>query len=317
MTDTTAQPAPNATATLLVDGRHALGECATWCERAQAFYWTDIEGARLWRHRSGATPETESWAMPERLGCFGLTDDANVLLVGLATHLALFDLRDGRFERIVEVEPGERSRLNDGRCDRAGNFVFGMKDEHDPLEASTGFYRLNADRSLERLALPPAAIANSIAFSPDGTRMYFCDSLARQIMVCDYRADGPVAQVRPFVALSDASGDPDGSTVDAEGGLWNAQWGGARVVRYDANGVETDRVAVPTAQPSCAALGPAPGRAGDASGDGEGWRTLYITSARTGLDEAALGADLHAGGVFTANVAYRGLPEARFPLRRG
>ncbi|MBN3725747.1 SMP-30/gluconolactonase/LRE family protein [Burkholderia sp. Ac-20379] len=301
-------------ATLRVDSRHVLGECATWCGLTHAFYWTDIEGARLWRHRPGAAQETESWAMPERLGCFALSDDPDVLVVGLATHLALFDLRDGRFERLVEVEPGERSRINDGRCDRAGNLVFGMKDEHDPLEASTGFYRLNADRSLERLALPPAAIANSIAFSPDGTRMYFCDTPTRQIMVCDYRADGPVSNVRPFVALTDATGGPDGSTVDAAGGLWNAQWGGARVVRYDEHGVETDRIVVPTAQPSCPSLGPAPQRAGDAPEAGDGWNTLYITSAREGLDAAALRDDPHAGGVFVAATGYRGLPEARFPL---
>ncbi|ALK33205.1 SMP-30/gluconolactonase/LRE family protein [Burkholderia plantarii] len=320
MTDTTVssdptRPAGAPAATLLVDARHVLGECATWCGLARAFYWTDIEGARLWRHRPGATPETESWPMPERLGCFALTDERDVLVVGLASHLALFDLRDGRFERIVEVEPDQRSRLNDGRCDRAGNLVFGMKDENDPLQAATGFYRLNADRSLERLALPPAAIANSIAFSPDGTRMYFCDTLTRQIMMCDYRADGPVANVRPFVALADATGGPDGSTVDADGGLWNAQWGGARVVRYDANGVETDRIAIPTAQPSCPSFGPAPERADEPADGAEGWRTLYVTSAREGLDGDALAADPHAGGVFVATTAYRGLPEARFPLR--
>ncbi len=316
-TDPHGNAGATATASLLVDSRNVLGECATWCGLAHAFYWTDIEGARLWRHRPGATPNLESWAMPERLGCFALTSDADVLLVGLATHLALFDLRDGRFERIAEVEPGETSRLNDGRCDRAGNLVFGMKDEHDPLEASTGFYRLNADRSLERLALPPAAIANSIAFSPDGTRLYFCDTPTRQIMVCDYRADGPVANVRPFVALSDATGGPDGSTVDAQGGLWNAQWGGWRVVRYDEHGVETDRIAVPTEQPSCPSFGPAPERAGEAADAGAGWSTLYITSARADLSEAALAGDPHAGGVFAAATAYRGLPEPRFPLGGG
>ncbi|MFP3632761.1 SMP-30/gluconolactonase/LRE family protein, partial [Burkholderia sp. SIMBA_045] len=81
----------------------------------------------------------------------------------------------------------------------------------------------------------------------------FCDSLVREIFVCDYRAGGDVANVRAFARLTDAHGDPDGSTVDRDGGLWNAQWGGRRVVRYGPDGVETDRVAVPTAQPSCAA----------------------------------------------------------------
>ena len=62
--------------------------------------------------------------------------------------------------------------------------------------------------------------------------MYFCDSLVREIFVCDYRAGGDVANVRSFARLADADGDPDGSIVDRDGGLWNAQWGGRRVVRY-------------------------------------------------------------------------------------
>jgi len=146
--------------------------------------------------------------------------------------------------------------------------------------------------------LPAAAIANSIAFSPDGSKMTFCDSMVREILVCDYRADGDVANVRPFARLTDADGDPDGSTMDRDGGLWNAQWGGRRVVRYGPDGVETDRVAVPTAQPSCVAL------------DGEG--RLYVTSARVGLSDDALASDADAGGVFVAQTRHAGLPTARF-----
>ncbi|KVU24136.1 gluconolaconase [Burkholderia ubonensis] len=291
-----------ARATLLVDGRNTLGEGATWCDATDTLYWVDIEGALLWRCRADGTGATH-WPMPERLACFALTDEPDVLLVGLATHLAFLDLRTETFTRIVDVEPELPTRLNDGRCDPHGAFVFGMKDEGgEPPRAVGGFYRLDADLTLERLALPPAAIANSIAFSPDGSKMYFCDSATREIFVCDYRADGGVANVRSFARLTDADGDPDGSTIDRDGGLWNAQWGGRRVVRYGPDGVETERIAVPTAQPSCVALDDA-GR-------------LYVTSARVGLDDAALASDVHAGGVFVAQTRYAGLPAARFPFKR-
>jgi len=284
-------------AALLVDSRNTLGEGATWCDKTRALYWVDIEGAQLWRCRADGSDLTQ-WPMPERLACFALTHDPDVLLVGLATQLAFFDLRSGAFTRIVDVEPELPTRLNDGRCDPSGAFVFGMKDEGgDPPRAVGGFYRLNADLTLERLALPPAAIANSIAFSPDGSKMYFCDSLVREILVCDYGRAG-VAGVRPFARLTDADGDPDGSTMDRDGGLWNAQWGGRRVVRYAADGVETERIAVPTAQPSCVTL------------DGEG--RLYVTSARIGLTDDALASDADAGGVFVAQTRHAGLPTARF-----
>ncbi|WP_322066316.1 SMP-30/gluconolactonase/LRE family protein [Burkholderia ubonensis] len=286
-----------ARATLLVDSRNMLGEGATWCDATDTLYWVDIEGARLWRCRADGTGATH-WPMPERLACFALTDEPDVLLVGLATHLAFFDLRTETFTRIVDVEPELPTRLNDGRCDPHGAFVFGMKDEgSEPPRAVGGFYRLNADLTLERLALPPAAIANSVAFSPDGSKMYFCDSLVREILVCDYGRAG-TSGVRSFARLTDADGDPDGSTIDRDGGLWNAQWGGRRVVRYGPDGVETERIAVPTAQPSCVAL------------DDEG--RLYVTSARVGLDDDALAGDADAGGVFVAQTRYAGMPTARF-----
>lgn len=286
-------------AVLLVDTKCTLGEGATWCARSGRFYWTDIEGARLWRYDPSDDSRT-SWRMPERLATFALCDDPHYLLLGLATHLAFFDLATGETQRIVEVEPGLNTRVNDGRCDRQGRFVFGTKDEGSPLRAVGGFYRLNHDLSLERLSLPAPAISNSIAFSPDGATMYYCDSPTREIRVCDYGADGTIANDRVFTKLTDATGEPDGSTVDQDGGLWNAQWGGARVVRYGPDGVETARVTVPTVQPSCVALG------------GAQLGTLYITSARVDLDAAALANDANAGGVFVAVPGARGLPEPLF-----
>ncbi|MDP9650836.1 SMP-30/gluconolactonase/LRE family protein [Paraburkholderia caledonica] len=292
-----AQPAKSAA--LLLDTKCTLGEGATWCARTGRFYWTDIEGARLWRYDPSDGRST-FWPMPERLATFALCADPHYLLLGLASQLAFFDIATGQTRHIVDVEAGMNTRVNDGRCDRQGRFVFGTKDEGSPLQAIGGFYRLNHDLSLERLPLPAPAISNSIAFSPDGATMYFCDSPTREIRACDYRADGGIANDRLFVRLADATGEPDGSTVDRDGGLWNAQWGGRRVVRYGTDGVETDRVEVPTAQPSCVALG------------GAQLGTLYITSARVGLDAAALAGDLRAGGVFIATPARRGLPEPVF-----
>ena len=286
-------------ATLAIDTKCVLGEGATWCSRTSRFYWTDIEGARLWRY-DPRSQERQSWQMPERLATFALCADPHYLLLGLATHLAFFDLATGECRPIADVEAGMNTRLNDGRCDRQGRFVFGTKDEAAVPQPVGGFYRLNLDLSLERLPLPAPAISNSIGFSPDGATMYFCDSPTREIMACDYAVDGSVSNVRRFVRLADPDGEPDGSTVDADGGLWNAQWGGSRVVRYGANGVETERVSVPTHQPSCVALG------------GPSLRTLYVTTARVGLDAPTLAAERAAGGVFVATSTHGGLPEPLF-----
>ncbi|WP_206951130.1 SMP-30/gluconolactonase/LRE family protein [Trinickia acidisoli] len=286
-------------ATLAVHARCALGEGATWCARTSRFYWTDIEGARLYRYDPD-TGERASWAMPERLATFALCADPHYLLLGLATHLAFFDLTTRELHRIADVEPGLDTRLNDGRCDRQGRFVFGTKYEGGDVRVVGGFYRLGHDLSLERLPLPTPAISNSIGFSPDGATMYFCDTPTREILACDYGADGTLGNVRVFTRLVDADGGPDGSTVDAEGGLWNAQWGGARVVRYGPDGKETERVSLPVSQPSCVALG------------GPHLATLYVTTARDELDGISLAAEPGAGGVFVASSRRRGLPEPVF-----
>jgi L-arabinonolactonase len=279
-------------AQLLVDSRCTLGEGATWDVRGGRLYWVDIEGAKLWRY-DPRDRSSKSFAMPERLGTFALCADANTLLLGLASRLAFFDLATGAIETITEVEAGLPTRLNDGRCDREGRFVFGTKHDVEDAQPLGGFYRLNTDLTLERLPLADCAISNSIGFSPDGARMYYCDSPTRQIRVCDYPS---CSNDRVFIELSDADGVPDGSTVDADGGLWNAQWGGRRVVRYAPDGRESARIDVPTAQPSCVAFG------------GADLNTLFVTSAAIGLGAS----DAHAGGVFSVQPGARGIAESWF-----
>lgn len=279
-----------------------LGEGVQWCPRAQALYWTDIPAATLWRYtpRDGTTRQ---WALPERLASFALCETDGWLLLGLASQLAFFHLESGELQPVVAVEAGLPTRLNDGVCDRQGRFVFGTL--HEPADGESrrpisGFYRLDANLALERLSLPPVAISNSLAFSPDGATLYFCDSPTRRIQCCDYRVDGSVGPARTFVDLAGIEGEPDGSTVDADGGLWNAQWGMSRVVRYRRDGSEDTVVHVPTRQPTRAAFG------------GEALDTLYISSARDGLSADRLREEPLAGALFVLAAGVRGISEARF-----
>ncbi len=303
-------------ARLLVDARATLGECVLWCDRGQALYWTDIEAATLsrWREADGSI---EHWTLPERVGSFALCEQPSQLLLGLASGIALFDLDSRRLGPIQPVEAEHpTTRINDGRCDAQGRFVFGMYDQSPAGSAQAasgasgaigaigGFYRVDAELRIERLPLPPAAVANSIAFSPDGSRMYFTDSPTREILCCDYHADGRIGTPRLFARLGDDEGVPDGSTVDAAGGLWNAQWGGGCVVRYDASGVPTARIAAPASQLTCPAFG------------GARLDQLFVSSARGGLDADALQAQPLAGGVFVAEPGGQGLPERRFRTER-
>lgn len=286
-------------ATRALAAGNTLGEGLLWCPRAQALYWTDIKAATLWRH-DPASGDTHTWLMPERLASFALCERADWLLLGLASRLAFLHLPSGILEPIVEVEPDLPTRINDAACDRQGRFVFGTLDESDPKQPIGAFYRLDADLSLQCLPLGGVAISNSIAFSPDGGIMYFCDSPTRRIRCCDYGADGSIGTPRDFVDLGDVPGEPDGSCVDAAGGLWNAQWGLGRVVRYDAGGRADCIVKVPARQPTRPAFG------------GLALDILYVTSARDGLSAPTLQEEPSAGDLFAAAVPVQGLPEPRF-----
>jgi L-arabinonolactonase len=291
---------------LVVDGRHVLGEGIVWDDRTARLFWTDIESSELWAH-TPATGALQRWPLPERLCSLALTDDDNRLLLALASGLAFFDLAGGGIERICDVEAHlPTTRLNDGRTDRQGRFVFGVFNQaEDPKHPIGGFYRLNLDLSLERLPLGDVAIANSICFSPDGRTMYYADSATREIRCCDYDPDtGAIANLREFAPAHAAPGDPDGSTIDADGYLWSTRWGAGQVVRFAPEG-RIDRVlSLPAPQPTCPAFG------------GAALDTLYVTTAAVGLRAGQIADAPKSGGVFGQQLAVRGLPEARFAGRR-
>jgi len=291
-------------AELEVDCRCELGECVLWSPPLQALFWTDITGRRLWSHRP-ADGVLRHFDVPAKLGCFGFLDDGRLLL-GLAKGLSLAELDPGaaqglRLTHLVDVEPDiGHTRVNDGRADRHGNFVFGTMSDRDSIAHRGNWYQFSFGHGLRRLALPSAAIPNSICFSRDGGTLYFCDSRAPEILCCDYEPKAArVSNVRVFARLSHAAGSPDGSAIDADGCLWNAQWGASRVVCYARDGSELGHVTVPVKNPSCCAFG------------GAAFDRLYVSTAREDMSPAELGSMPLAGGVFGAAIpGAQGLPES-------
>jgi sugar lactone lactonase YvrE len=302
---------PETTARLTVDSRCAHGEGVLWCERHQALLWVDIDGSRLWMHVP-ARGLTRHWALPDRPGSLALAGSGHLLLaLAKALHIADLDAAlagDGAplpLRHLADVQAHEpRTRSNDGRADRHGNFVFGTMDESARKAPIGAFYQYSAAHGLRPLPLPGAAIPNSICFSPDGRTLYWCDSLQPRILQCDYLPDD--AQVGPsqvFAEVDLHGAAADGSCIDAAGFLWNAQWGGARVVRYAPDGRVDRIVPVPVPQPSCCAIG------------GAGMDTLYMITSPQGLDATARAAAPASGGLFELPLgAALGMPESRVRL---
>jgi len=249
-----------------------VGESLIWDERIQSFWWVDIPAGSLFRGRlDDGVPDR--WLFAESLGHVALTESPHSVVLGLASGLVLFDSKLGTQTILVTVPHAEPAmRINDGRCDRHGSLVFGTMSEGG-LGHRGAFWRFNAQEGLHPLALPAPAIPNSICFNPDGNLLYFTDSTQKVIYVCDYDPiTGEVSHVRVFSDPGTVQWEPDGSCVDSAGGIWNAQWGGSRIVRYHPSGLLDRAIDIPAHQPTCPCLG------------GANLDTLYATSARIGLD---------------------------------
>jgi sugar lactone lactonase YvrE len=192
-------------------------------------------------------------------------------------------------------------RLNDGRTDRSGSYVFGTMNEEDENVPAGGFYQYSTRHGLRRLNLDPIGIANSICFSADGGTIYFCDSPTARIMCGDYDAAAArVSRVREFVRLGPGDGHPDGSIVDIDGCLWNAAYGAGVIRRYTPDGTLDATIRVPAKNPTCPAFG------------GESMDRLYITSARENLSDDELAQNPTEGGVYVASPGVRGVADALF-----
>ena len=170
-----------------------------------------------------------------------------------------------------------------------------------PIGDRLGFlYRLNTDGTLARL-FGDVGCSNGMGFTPDLQRMYFTDSVPRQIYLFDYDlGSGDLSDRRVFADTPDTPGVPDGMTVDAEGYVWSARWDGGCLVRYAPDGTEDRRVEFPAKKVSCLTFG------------GDDCTDMYVTTAG-GRDKESNGPG--AGALFRVNLGIPGTPEFRSAVR--
>ncbi|CAB1061614.1 gluconolactonase family protein [Olavius sp. associated proteobacterium Delta 1] len=283
----------------VVDCQNILGEGPAWSVDEQRLYWVDIEKSEL-RCYDPATGDSKVWKTPERVGSFAFREPGG-LLVAFESGLDFWEPASGQPRRIQSFEPDlTTTRTNDGRCDRQGRFIVGGMNEADTGDPISNVYRLDHDLRSHKI-ISNVTCANSTCFSPDGMVMYFADTPTGQIWAYDYDADtGAVANRRVFADFSDQPGLPDGSIVDAEGFLWNAQWNGYRVVRYRPDGTIDRIVDIPVMNPTCVAFG------------GKDLDVLYVTTARYLMTPEQIEAEPLSGGLFAVKVDVQGLNEPKF-----
>ncbi|MGW6390453.1 SMP-30/gluconolactonase/LRE family protein [Streptomyces sp. NPDC055103] len=286
-----------------------LTEGPLWDDRRHEVLWVDILDGLV--HRAGLTDGEEG---PDLAPVSTLRLDQPVGAVALCASGALLAAVGTSFLRLDEGRPvaeavalaalalpddGLPRRLNDAAVDPAGRLLAGTM-AYDESPGAGALYRLDGDGL--RTLLDSVTISNGLGWSPDGSRLYYADSPTGRVDVFAYDPEsGALTDRRPFAVLD--RGVPDGLTVDSEGRVWVAVWGGGEVLAFAADGTLHARVQVPASHvTSCAFAGPA-------------LDVLIITTATEGLDEEQARAEPDAGRLFVCRPGATGRPTPRYADR--
>lgn len=267
-----------------------LGEGPRWIAGDAALWFVDIKKRRVHRFHP-ASGELKSWDAPGQVSWILPMADGG-LLTGVQSGLHRFEPRTGTFEHLAEVEtslPG--NRLNDATVGPDGRLWFSSMDDGEK-EPSGHVYRADAS-GIARVA-GAFPIINGPAVSPDGRTLYYNDSAGGVMYSGRIADDGRITDTRVFATIDPADGHPDGPTVDAEGCVWVALFGGWGVRRYAPDGTLMRFVRFPVANVTKVAFG------------GPGLRTIYATTAAKGLSDEERVAQPLAGHLFAFDAGVTG-----------
>ncbi len=276
--------------------QNIVGEGPQWSAREQAIYWVDIEGKKIQRYYIN-TKKFESFEMPIKI-CLMAFRSKGGMILGAEDGFYFWDPSTKKLDFISHPEKGKtEARFNDGKVDRKGRLWAGTMTNQG---ATSSLYRLNADLEVSQME-SGITISNGVGWSPDNKTMYFVDSLRYVIYAYDFDFEkGTISNRRVFVQLTESFGIPDGLTVDSEGCVWVAIYGGWKVMRYDPAGKVVDEIPFPVSKPSSCLFG------------GKNYDELYVTTISEGLTSEDKMQQPMAGDLFMIKTDVKGLPEPDF-----
>ncbi|OWA33715.1 SMP-30/gluconolaconase/LRE domain protein [Saccharibacillus sp. O16] len=278
--------------------RAVLGEGPCWLEDQQQLMWLDIESKQL-RFYDPSNGQEEVHELPSRIGT-AAGHSSQQVVVALEDGFAFYDRSTREHTPIHDPEGREDNRFNDGKCDAAGRFWAGTmslvgKDKQG------AFYRMDNDLSVQHI-FGEVSTSNGLGWSPDGTVMYYIDTGTKQVRAFEFDVEkGELGAERVVVSFEDENGWPDGMTVDADGDLWIAHYGGGRVSKWDpVAGMKLGEILLPADNVTSCAFG------------GADYGDLYITTAQDGLTDEQKAEQPLAGALFVCRPGPKGQPMHMF-----
>jgi sugar lactone lactonase YvrE len=286
---------------VVVDVKTTLGEGPLWDVEQQLLYWVDSADGRVFRSTADGA-EIRAWDVGQKVGSLALTRAGDGALVALQGGLFRLDFATGDLTALVDPEPNlPNNRLNDGKVDRAGRFLFGSMDTLEE-SASGRLYSYATDGNLAVLE-EGIVCSNGPCFSPDGQTLYFTDTWSGEIWAYDYDlGTGAVSNRRTFAHVDTSfGGAADGATVDAEGYVWGALVYGGKVIRYAPDGSVDRTIDFPVLKLTSVMFG------------GPNLDTLYVTSMSKPSMPRFPGDGQLRGSLFAIRgLGVHGIPEPRF-----
>ncbi len=283
------------------NGNATLGEGPIWNEKDQSLFWVDIERNKIYQ----LYPETgiiNHWVIEEQVTALAICQ-SGLPIVTYRHGFARFNQQAGTLGSLQPVvTPSDKVMFNDGKCHPSGKFFYAGTKSLPETSPTGALYRLDTQGKVT-LVVGEITVANGPAFSPDGKIMYFADSPKGLIFAFDVDPNtGDLSGQRTFTQVAKDDGYPDGMTVDREGCLWSAHWGGWRITRYKPDGSIDRVIKMPVPNVTSLCFG------------GKDYRTLFVTSAARDVDAEILQKAPQAGSTFAIDMDVAGVAEGLFAL---
>ncbi|RRQ49769.1 SMP-30/gluconolactonase/LRE family protein [Maribacter algicola] len=272
-----------------------LGEGPFWDGQKKAICWVDILNGHIHEY-AVYTDEYKRYLTKKMVGCAAICRDQNFVLA-TTEGIGFLNRESGAITYADHPEKDVAgNRFNDGKCDPAGRFWVGSMALSEATGAGS-VYMFENGRSSKKIG--NTTISNGMAWNADHTILYFIDTPTRSVMAYDYAIEnGTISKGRVVISIDVKEGFPDGMTIDSEGMLWIAHWGGWQVTRWNPEtGTLLFRIKLPAAKITSCTFG------------GKDLRDLYVTSAKVDLTEEELKNQPLAGSLFVIrNSGYQGVP---------
>ena len=295
---------------VIINYKAVLGEGPCWDENTKKLWWIDGlsefgRGDDLHLY-DPATGEDKMWHIGKHIGC-AIPSNSGKVMLNLQDGIYLFDPKKEELSEISDLEREiENNRINDGKCDSKGRLWFGSmsmtaNQPEREFEITGSFYKMETNGEVTKF-FDGVGISNGLAWNADETKLYYVDSTPQSIYSFDFDAEkGEISNRKQIIEIDPIEGCPDGMTIDAEGMLWVAQFGGWKVSRWNPITCEKlGEIKLPCAQVTCPTFG------------GENLDELYITTASIGLSDKERAEQPLAGCTFVVKPGVKGVKANKF-----